>query len=372
MATKPKQLIAMSAPVEITAAVAEGESKGPAKFTSTFYTGGALDINGWDMPVVVDLAGLEEGKVLVANLDHDSKQRVGNFAVANDGKSLVANGTATAATAARNEVIESAAAGYQWQASLEVTPKQVDEVKAGKTVEVNGQSFKGPLYVTRKGVLKGFAFVSHGADDNTSATIAAIAASTKGIQMKAEIKAWAEEMGIDVDNATPEVQASIVANYEGKNGQKPAPVKGTTPFETRKLEAKRRNEIREIADKFIERRDGDLEFIEAVEKMVDHAIEAKMEARDFRSEMYESMVPLSHAVPAPRQRDNGLTNRAVMAAICESGRLANLDKHFTDQELQAGRDHVAGGLGPAEFNAVILAELDKFEKLARAANLPKP
>jgi hypothetical protein len=110
---KAKQIIALSAPVAIEAAAVEGDKKSPAKFVSTFYTGGALSISGWDMPVVVDLAGLTNGKVLVANLDHDASKRVGNFSVANDGRSLVANGTATAHTAAREEVVQSAADGYQ-------------------------------------------------------------------------------------------------------------------------------------------------------------------------------------------------------------------------------------------------------------------
>ena len=99
---KEKPIIAMSAPVSIEAAKADGDKPQPAKFTSTFYTGGAMEVEGWDKPVVIDLAGLKPGKVMVANLDHDKTKRVGNFAVANDGKSLVANGTATAVTAARD------------------------------------------------------------------------------------------------------------------------------------------------------------------------------------------------------------------------------------------------------------------------------
>lgn len=341
---KQRPLIAMSAPVEITAAQAEGENKGPAKFTSTFYTGGELNIDGYDLPVVVDLAGLQPGKVLVANLDHDRTKRVGNFAVANDGKTLVANGTATAKTAARDEVVGSALDGYQWQSSLEVTPHEIEEVKANKTVEVNGQSFKGPLYVTRKGTLKGFGFVSHGADDNTTATIAANAASKKEKIMKAEVKAWAEGMGIDVDNATPELLANIEANYEGKNGK---PIKGAAPanpFTAAKSEAKRRNDIRALADFFVAKRHDDYEFIEAVEKMYDHAIEIKMEPQDFRLEMYEQMVPLANTVPSPRNRDSGLTNRVLTAALCETGRLPNLDKQFSDQELQTAHDKYPHGI----------------------------
>lgn len=347
---KAKQIIAMSAPVAIEAAASDGEKKSPAKFVSTFYTGGALSIAGWDMPVVVDLAGLTNGKVLVANLDHDSSKRVGNFTVANDGKSLVANGSATASTPARDEVVNSAADGYQWQASLEVSPTRVEEVKAGKKVEVNGQSFEGPLYVTRAGVLKGFAFVSHGADDNTTATIAASAANNKKeIEMDKEVKAWAEAMGVDVDNLTAEQQANIVANYNGKNGKKPAVKAAADPFEARKLEAQRRTEIKEYADLMAAKRPGDVEWVEAIEKMHDHAIETNMGVQAFRLELQEAMTPAGFSVVTPRTRDSGVTNRVLEAAVCMAGQMSDDDlikKHrFTDQELQTAHDKFKGRIG---------------------------
>ncbi len=347
---KAKQIIAMSAPVAIEAAAAEGDKKSPAKFVSTFYTGGALTLNGWDLPVVIDLATLKNGNVLVANLDHDPSKRVGNFAVANDGKSLVASGTATAATAARDEVVNSAAAGYQWQSSLEVSPSRVEQVKAGKTVEVNGQSFEGPLYVTRAGVLKGFAFVSHGADDNTTATIAASAANQKkGLHMKAEIKAWAEGMGIDVEGASDEQVAIIEANYEGKAGKKTAVKASSDPFEARKLEAKRREEIREYADQYAAKRPGDLKWVEAIEEMHAHAIEKNMGVTDFRLELQEAMAPAAFSVVTPRSRDNGVSNRVLEAAVCVAGGMSDDDlikKHrFTDQDLQSAHDKFKGRIG---------------------------
>lgn len=345
MATKP--IIAMSAPVEITAAE---DAKGPARFTSTFYTGGALEINGYDLPIVVDLAGLTEGKVLVANLDHDSTKRVGNFVVANDGKTLVASGTASAATEATREVVQSAAGGYQWQSSLEVNPKQIETVKAGKSVTVNGQEFSGPLYVTRKGVLKGFAFVSHGADDNTSATIAATAANLKGKAMKPEIKAWAESMGIDVDNATPEAITTIEANYEGKNGKKPAPATPASPFEAHRLEAMRQSEInalgdKRVADLTINGKSPPVATVEAIEQMTAHAIENKMAVQDFRFQLYEATnLPAGHTVRASSDRRQ-LTNDIIEAAICDSLRLPNYEKSYNDQTLQAAHDRFKGGIG---------------------------
>lgn len=352
---KKNMSIALCAPVSILAAEADGEGKpkGPPKFQSTFYTGGALSIDGWDHPVIVDLEGLVPGNVLVANLDHDRTKRVGNFQVVNDKKELVAVGTATAKTAARDEVVGSALEGYVWQSSIEVVPKLVEEVRANKKVSVNGREFTGPAFVAREGVLKGFAFVSHGADDNTVVTIAASAVSKeKKMIIKAEVRAWAEKMGLDVDAATPEQLDSIQANYEGHQGTKPKAIKGENPFESHKQEASRRDAIRGTAEKFIEPRKDDLEYINAVEEMANHAIEAGMSVLDFRAAMYEASVPLAHTMPSPRGRSKGLDNRVLMAAVCQSGRLPNVDKEFTDQELQAAHDLYPHGIS---LNELILA-----------------
>lgn len=342
----PDKIIAIGAPVAVSAAASDGETKGPRSFSSTFYTGGALSISGWDLPVVVDLAGLKAGKVLVANLDHDSTKRVGNFELVNDGTQLIANGKANAATASRDEVVNSATDGYQWQASLEVNPGKVEELAKGKTATVNGQEITGPAYITRTGTLKGFGFVSHGADDNTTATIAASADNPKrkGTNMKTEIKAWAVSMGIDVDTASPEQIETIEANYAGQNA-KPRKVSASgNPFEARKLEAKRRSEIRAIADKFVEMRDADLEEIESIEAMHDHAIENNISAQDFRLEMYESGAPPARRIQAT-SRGPKLSERILEAAICQAGRLPGIENHFSDQELQFAHSEFKGRIG---------------------------
>ena len=343
MATHTNKVIAISAPVTITAGEAEGETKGPAKFQSTFYTGGALTVAGWDLPVVVDLAALSTSKVLVANLDHDSTKRVGNFAVANDGKSLVANGTATAKTAARDEVVESALAGYQWQSSLEVNPTKVDEVKAGKTVEVNGQTFEGPIYVTRKGTLKGFAFVSHGADDNTTATIAANAASMKGNAMKAEVKAWAEGMGIDVENATPEAIATIEANYAGQQPVTPKKrLKLDDGIEAKQAEVERVEGITEIALNACDRRPYD---INSIKELAQSALDGKWTIEKFRLELLEASLPPAHTVFRTK-RDERLNNKVMEAAILQTANYPDLDKAgYDDQTLQAAHDRFKGRIG---------------------------
>jgi hypothetical protein len=374
MAAKSKRIIAMCATVEITAQAAEGEKKSPAKFNVLAYTGGilpgALRSGDEREDVILDLAGMKSGKSLIANLDHETPQRVGHVnAIGNDGKQLHLAGTASASTAARDEVVNSAADGFVWQASVEADPTRLELVKPGATVEVNGQKFTAPprggraLYVARESVLKGFAFVSHGADDNTTVSIAASAASDKEHDMDPKIQAWAESMGIDVANATEDQKATIVANYAGQNGKKAATIEGSTPSERRKVEAKRRTEINDIADQWMAKREGDLKWVEGIEEMRDHAIEAKQSVQDFRNDLYESMVPMAHSVPAPRNRDRGLNEKIITAAICEAGRLEHLDKHFSDQELQAAHDRFPHGISLGEM-FIVAAEANGFRGIS--------
>lgn len=345
MAGKRHKIIGMSAPVTIEAA--EGESSQPASFTSTFYTGGALNVAGWELPVVVDLAGLEMSNVLVANLDHDQTKRVGNFDVINDGRSLVAYGKATAATAARDEVVKSALAGYQWQSSLEVNPKKVEQLAKGKTATVNGQQFEGPLYITRIGTLKGFGFVSHGADDNTTATIAAAAASSnnKGNEMEPKFKAWIEAMGLDADNLSETALSNLQADFAGRAGKRtPAKVTASDPFEARRIEAQRRQEIQAFADKQIEIRGSGVDEIIEIQKLSEHAIEAGMEVNEFRLKFYESQLPAGRT-PISAASNQKLNNRIIEAAICQAGRMPGHEKMFDDQTMQLAHDQFRGNIG---------------------------
>lgn len=179
-------------------AASEGKKTPPRKFEATIYTGGELEFDTVDLPVIIDLASLKTTNVLVANLDHKKEQRVGNFELNNDGKTLVAHGTATAKTAARDEVVGSADDGYQWQASVEFKRGRMEKLKAGATAVVNGQTFTGPKYISRGATIRGFGFVSHGADDNTSATLAANAANSKEYVMVDEkVKAFAASLGVN-------------------------------------------------------------------------------------------------------------------------------------------------------------------------------
>lgn len=351
------KIIAMAAPVSITASENEEENKGPAKFDATFYTGGMMNIAGYELPVVIDLAGLGRGNVLVANLDHDSTKRVGNFEVANDGKALVAHGTATAATAARDEVVNSAKAGYQWQASLEVNPQQIETLGKNKTAVVNGQTVTGPAYITRKGTLKGFGFVSHGADDQTTVAIAAAAASQKGTnQMREDVKAWivATFPSVDIEAMSAEEVKSWTETFDGKQGNV-APAKkpqngSMTAVAKELLEAKRREELDRINGEFLAGLAPEwktTQFLQTAQENFDNAIEAGTSPEDFERDLLRSRVPLGITVRAPKS--NKLSNEVIEAALCMAGGLTNIEKSYSDQVLQAAHDRFKHGIGLNEL-----------------------
>lgn len=342
---KNKQIIAINSVVAIQAAKTEdGTSSGPATFTSTFYTGGPLSVAGWGKPVVVDLAGLKESKVLVANLDHDQSKRVGNFEVINDGKTLMANGKANAATPYRDEVVNSAKDGYQWQASLEVTPHRVEELDDKASVVVNGQQITGPTYIARESTLKGFAFVSHGADDNTSAKIAASAASSnrKGENMDPKFKAWIEAMGFDAESLSAEQVTGLQASYDGKLlPKKPDVNAGLSGFEAKKAEKSR---IDAITDYALRACDSQPHNIDSIKELTQQAIEAKWDLDKFRLELLEASAPQAFT-PFASRRDERLNNRVLEAAICQAGRLSGHEDMFDDQTLQAAHDKFKGCIG---------------------------
>ena len=217
MALKKLQAIAFDSAVTIEAASTDETAKGPRKFDVLAYTGGPMKVRGYDLPVVVDLGGLKSSRSLVANLDHDATKRVGNVtAVANDGKELRLSGTASAATPHRDEVIQSARDGFTWQASIEASPARITELSEGKKQTINGREITGPAYVVRAATLKGFAFVSHGADDETQVKIAASAAHSQEKKMDPELKAFIEAIGLDPENIEADALAAIKANFAGK------------------------------------------------------------------------------------------------------------------------------------------------------------
>ena len=171
-------------PVEIRAA-AEGDGadveKGLPKFSMQLYSGGTFRQWWSSRPLVLDLAGMELPTAPIpATGDHNywAESTVGHIdrAVVERNR-LVASGVFSGVSELRDAIVQAGRNGFPWQASMGADVRSVEEVGEGVKVTVNGQSFTGPIYVIRQSRLREGAFTQLGADSNTSATIAAIAAS---------------------------------------------------------------------------------------------------------------------------------------------------------------------------------------------------
>ena len=211
----------MDADVEIIAGSesADGKPSIPT-FRIVAYSGGELRtaeyISKFGMPVVIDLAGISYSTSITANMDHDATKRVGHVTEKiNDGRQLILAGIVSGTGDSAKEVVDNAARQYPWQASVEAIPTgPLEEIKAGKSVTVNGRAIAGPVLIARKSRLYGVAFLARGADETTSVSIAASAAELKEIDMKFE--EWIIALGFTADDLTPVQTTKLQAKYDAE------------------------------------------------------------------------------------------------------------------------------------------------------------
>ncbi|MDD5503414.1 MAG: hypothetical protein PHH26_08145 [Candidatus Thermoplasmatota archaeon] len=164
--------IEMVGKLEIIAAA--DESKTPT-FRMNAYNGGLMRLQHWDLPVVVELAGMEIPSLfLPVRLQHDPNKGVGHTTkVVKGTSSLDAEGVVSRDTEYAREVVRSGKKGFPWQVSIGAEPLEVIVVADGERVKANGQQFDGPCYLVAKSRLNEFSLVDLGADTTTSAAIAA-------------------------------------------------------------------------------------------------------------------------------------------------------------------------------------------------------
>lgn len=192
----------------------------PATFEMRCYNGGKLMLDGIKYPVVVDLKGLEvTAKSRPVLREHDPERNVGHTTeIRNDYQTLEASGVVSAANKESEEVVDSSKKGFPWQVSIGAKALKVEMVAAGKTVEVNGQTFSGPVLVARRSQLKELSFVTLGSDDDTEVRLAAAAAKSHGENEMNEFEKWIEEtFGADhkfTDEQLKNLQVTFDASQE--------------------------------------------------------------------------------------------------------------------------------------------------------------
>jgi len=361
----------------IEAAAGDGAERRNPRISGVAYSGDVMNVGYWPYPVAMELSGLELPESVPVLADHANSimTRLG------DAHATIENGRLTYAgeiTAENSDevkaILEHAKNGGKLQVSVGADPIEYRLVKG--TVEVNGQSVKGPFFHMKRALLREISVVAVGADPKTSAHIAAAWHMKPPVEAGImEFEKWLEAKGITASELTDAVRAELEASWKAEmavidavpdgddgNAVDPKPVKakavpvkpaiaaaGADPVGTMRADA--------AAEK---QRIGEVTTICASYKgQVDEAklnaisVEAIKEAwtRD-ATELALLRAARPASVKAPTgSRNTGTGSKVLEAALClGAGMTEDTTAEAVDAEsVDAARVRFGGPIGPARF-----------------------
>lgn len=187
------------------------------RFTMLAYTGGAMDIDYYSYPMVIDLTGLRAAPKLPILLIHEPHKIVGHADDVKIGATKIeVAGAISGAGPEADQVVASAKLGFPWLASIGVLPDSKEFIGEGVKTQINGRSFVGPIYVARKALLAEISFVPIAADNKTKVKVAATAAHQKREDENMEFNAWVELLGFSVADLTDSQTTLLHAKYDAE------------------------------------------------------------------------------------------------------------------------------------------------------------
>jgi phage major head subunit gpT-like protein len=351
--------------IQAEAPPADGKKAGPRKFTMTAYTGGAMQVGAFSSPIVVDFAGLDAGnsaRPILIDHENDLEHLLGqtDSIEVKDGKLMVAGSVYGESPTAR-QVLALNDKGFKFQASIGARVLNREFVPQGSDVVVNGRTFNGPINVARKSVLGEVSFVVLGADDKTSAKIAATHAAESEKAMS--FQEWLAAMGLSIDGLTAEQKTKLEAKFNAeKVTAKPAAAATTvtatavrTPeggsldsvLAAERKKADTRKQIVDLTAKALQDSPGSLQIIEALSRQ---AMEGDWDTQRYELELLRATRPQAANV-ITRRSDEGLSGNVIEAAVCLSGGMERTDaeKRFSEQALEAADKRWRHGLGLGEL-----------------------
>lgn len=304
----PQRVMLACNPEWLEASAPDGKPALP-RFSMVAYTGGAMRVAGWRFPVVVDFGGMDlSSQNLPIRRGHNADRLVGHAeSVRLENGNLIASGVLSFETDEARQVASSARNGFRWQASIGASVEDVEFVKEGQSVAINGREFKGPVNVIRRSKLDEISFVDLGADRQTSASVAASA------QKK-------EDIAVENDKTNENPQAAPAAATQGAVEE----IRAKALEEARRIAAVQRvsHKHPEIAEKAIS---GGWD-------------EARTELEVLRAER-----PSAPAVGSGA-REN-LSAEVLEAAVCMSAGLEGVEKKFEARALETADKRFKRQLG---------------------------
>lgn len=328
------------------AAPEEGEESQLTKFTMNAYGGSSAKLDGWPLPLVIDLDGLDiPDRDIPVLRDHDRNRIVGHGRADRSAFGVTMRGVISADEEDDSQkIVKYARNGYPWQASIGSVVTEQERIPKGRTVRVNGERFSGPIIVGRKSELDEVSFVTLGADRNTTVNVAAAAKKTGDKAMSARLEKWAEETGADLsgmnDEAREQLEAKLFASAPKKKADDGD---GSDPFAPIKTAQQRRKAFEAVGAKVA----GEFPTqVESIEKAVYQSLDdesmtpEKLELQLYRSANDYNVNPF-------RRNEKNLAPKVFEAALCQS--LGIESDKYSDDINEAAHKEFHGRMGIQEF-----------------------
>jgi len=320
----------------------------------TAYTGGPMNLNGWRYPVVVDLQGMQMGKQrrpILLDHTHDVDFVLGqtdSVAVLNN--QLIVTGQVMGDSPKARQVIALNDRGFAWQASIGARADQVEFVAEGKSSMVNGQEVSGPVNIARRSTLGEVSFVVLGADDNTSAQIAA-SVSTSDDEVTT-FEDWLIEHGFDEAELQASQRTMLEQLFKGAESTPITASVTSTITEPEQTTAPASNEDPVMALR--KSMTSELNRISAIRKACGGRhpeIEAKAISEGWepmRAELEVLRLDRPKA-PAIHSVDRSITTNVLEAACMMTARHPEVESQYDDKTIETATRRFRGGIGLQEL-----------------------
>lgn len=312
------------------------------------YTGASMNIAGFYSPVIVDLNGLKASSGQIpALLNHDIEKIVGQTSGISIGASGVdLSGVLTGGDEDPNvrKIKVHARNGFKWQASIGADVVRREFLESGKKATVNGREISGPHIIVRESALKEISFTPIGADDQTSATVAAsISPGLHNKEPNMQFQQWLEARGIDPASLTDPIRAELQARFDSDTAPKPdGPLASFDSVVSKhEEEIERRNKITAFLDGIMADRP---DLVPELKKLGQMAFEAGAKFDDVERQVYRLERKVGRGGTLVRDTRR-VASKMIEATVARSCGLANLEKHYNVDTLNASDEAFPHGIG---------------------------
>lgn len=368
------------------------------RFNITAYTGGKLPVNNYDLPVVVDYQGLTpESQVIPILADHNNEldSIIGQSdSITLQGNDLIVSGLVMNDGEKPARIIALADKGFQWKASIGAITSDEERIPSGTTVEVNGQTFVGPIIVARRATLREVSFVAMGADPLASAQIAANA-RLRGAAMPT-FEEWCTSQGFDPATLSDQQKQALMVAYNAQSAQQTTPpvAAGATPTADQQqkpadgqMGAAAVVNLQAQADKSIERHIQSLRQREAVETTRLDGIRTLCASLDIddRSQIQASAIndgwtlektelavlkaKAKKGAPAGKSSDAPPKDQVLEAALCLKSKIGGTEKAYAEPILEAADKLNRDGFGLQQLLLMAAAQNGEHFRTITQTNL---